>query len=222
MAVLLLLQSDAEQAKRTFVRALRYGRTLYSDDGHERFPDLQNSPVYSDILGCSSRRFCFSVEVTTPLLRNVLDLDGPNQIFSRAFLLADDIPAAAQETIAIVLFNVGLVHHLEGVRNGKSDDVRHAIVFYKQCFNLVYAMSEQQQPTVELLVFMGALCHNLAHCYRSFCQAYCVKAMEEELSQIVRWIEASQQPVCFRDYEFLLTSLFVAETMNDFRYAPAA
>lgn len=219
--------SSRRGSKRTFVLALRAVRALCADDddGHgddvpQMFPDLQNSPRYSDTMGCRTRSFCFSVEATTPLLREVLDLDGANHMYSRAFLLANDIPATTQEATAILLFNIGLAHHLEGVRHGKSADVRLAIAFYKQSFSLVDDMREQLE--VELLVLMGALCHNMAHCFRNFRQQNFVEAMVEELAHIVQWIEASQQPICSRDDEFFQTSLYFATVINDFRFAPAA
>lgn len=213
-ALTLLQQNEPEQAKRMFVCALRDLQTLCSDE-NDAADTLPTRFVYSD-LGCRTNRF--SVGTAAAQQHDLLDQSDFNQIYNRAFLLTNDIPAEVQETAAVLFFNIGLVHHLISTRTGKSADMVRAIQFYERSFN--YLGNSLDQSVAGLIVLMGAVCHNMMHCYSSFFQFFKVAAMVEQLSQVVCRM-ASSESICSTDYEFFRASLFFSK-WNDFRYSPAA
>lgn len=215
-AVSLLQNGEAERARCTFVEALRRLQTLcHSGQDTEILLEDDSPLVYSEIWGNYSATF--SVEVATAQ-HDLLDPEA-SHIYSRAFLLVNDIPVTAIETTAILLFNTGLVHHEEGVRTGKSANIKHALEFYKRSFAL---LDDDVHHVIAILVLMGALCHNMAHCYSSFFQKTPFHSMIKKLTQIVRWLASAAEELDeYEDFEFFHASLFFAECTN-FRFAPAA
>jgi hypothetical protein len=218
-ALILLQQNKPEQAKIRLVHALRQLQTLCSGAEQE---DADTSPapsVYGDLLG--SRTGSFSVDIAFAAQQDDgQDLDSSNHIYKRAFLLTNDIPAYVQETAAVLFFNIGLVHHLAGVRAGKSAVLLRALDFYKRSFGYLGNALDMDQSGTELVVLMGAVCHNMTHCYSTFFQLFKVKDMVEQLTLVVYRMDASE-PTSAADYEFFRTSLFFSK-WNGSRCSPAA
>lgn len=240
-AIALLQQGEGDRARRTFIEALRRLQALCRtghpivttssssssriDDGSCSATTTTTTTTYSDVWGSNSSEF--SADVSRSQHESLFDLEA-TQIYCRAFLLVNDIPASATETAAVLLFNTGLGYHLQGVRTGKSAIIQHALEFYQRGMCLLDDQQDDvdHQYVVALVVLMGALCHNMAHCYGWFFQTLPLHSMVDKLSQVVHWMESSSseedgQMTEYDELEFFHNALFFAES-NDFRYAPAA
>ena len=215
-AVALLQQNETEHSKGVFIEALVRLQSLCHDDTGI-FLRLQGSPhfytCYSELLGSQNS------SATSFAANELLDHEEAVQIYSQGFLLANDVPVSAAETTAVLLFNIGLAHHQEGLRTGKSAILRNALDLYEWSDSLV-SLDTTEQHGLAPIVLKGALCHNMALCYSCFFQMDQFQVVVEKLSQIVRWMDSDEQIEC-AVVEFFRTSLFFAE-FNDFRYAPSA
>lgn len=230
------LSNESGIAKERFFEALRILLTVVDDELVDNIvnntfhsDDITRAPhvaPYSTIVGHET--CCFSVEVFMAHNQNppegqqtgqqqrsswmLEDIHNSEPVYSSAFLLTNSIPTTGSATASVLFYNIGLVLQLEGLETGRMAQVQLAIEFYQRSLLLIqHPLESASHPSlypVEIVVLMGAICHNLANCYQTFFQTPDVETMITNMERILQWMDASGFSNTVSNYAFFRTRLF--------------
>jgi hypothetical protein len=85
----------------------------------------------------------------------------------QASLCASDLPCDNNATAAVLLFNMGLLHHQEGIITNASLACTRSVQFHQQTISLILLCQKQGNghTSTTLSSLFAATLHNLAHCH---------------------------------------------------------
>jgi hypothetical protein len=136
-------------------------------------------------------------------------------IYDGAFLLAADIPVCIEATIAVVRYNLGLIQHRIGNRNGNSAAYQQATTHYQKSFAILKEDHDLVESSAALLVLKAALCCNISHLYSvSFCDGSHPEILIDALRPIVLRMRGMVNRITQRDFDFFQVFLHVFEDMS--------
>jgi hypothetical protein len=139
------------------------------------------------------------------------------EIYDGAFLVSSDGPIALAETGAVLLFNIGLVDHLQGLQTGRSQYFEKALRMYEQSTSLL----ESVEPDTGLLLLLSAaLLHNISQIYSTHFEMSLARDTAQKLAVVVECMEGEER-ISDDDFAFFHASVFFSK-VNDYRCAPAA
>jgi tetratricopeptide (TPR) repeat protein len=140
-------------------------------------------------------------------------------IYGSAFLLSSDIPLVSDAVTAVLLYNVGLFYHRQGIHSGKSTPYRKAMALYRKSFSLL----RRRTDSSALLVLEAAICYNLAHIYQAaFCDTATAQATMRQLVPVVDSMMCSAN-VQQTDIDFFQNGLTLFSDMTShYNFSPAA
>jgi hypothetical protein len=155
-------QSELENALKAFRSSLRNAGGNPHQNGYQHrqeTPDTNRGQIEIQSISLPQ---CLPV-ATSPFCYNALT------VFNRAFIAVEEIsssddvllPATNQHIIpAILLYNLGLSYHTEGMKRGTTHDMFRAYQFYRHSFSLL-----ERAPIVDgkEKTLLAALCNNMAH-----------------------------------------------------------
>lgn len=219
------------EAKRSFLVELRELKLLC--DGGSHFEDLDGLPNYEDI----SHTFIEAndhqskpQQLSEAKDASVTSCDNAEKdlyLFDRPIALqGSDVPCHCAATATVVLFNMGLIHHAEGLLSGCADKCRRAITFYKQAYSILSQQEDLLSASSTLLLVACALLYNLSHCYTvAFVDTVQAQIFSRELRRLLEWTTAQSECAYIspRDLEFFNSSLMFADIkIQNCKAAPAA
>jgi hypothetical protein len=139
------------------------------------------------------------------------------EIYKGAFFITCKGQATLSSVAAVLLFNLGLVYHRAGMKNGISAVMIQALQLYRRSFAILESTRSSSVPSI---VMKAALCHNMVHIYKTFYQPTHARSLISTGAKILNWMQ-SQDDIQQTDLEFFDKSMF-STGMDDFRFAPAA
>ena len=148
-AVASILKNDHQTALQTLQMALARILALQSQPQH-CLPFGEDSPIAS-------------IPLSTPASSSN---DGVFVVFNRALVIShsDDFdlscPKNRSRALATILYNVGLVYHLEAVHRGDSAILGHALTYYGWSYYVVESAS-QQYGFHDVLLLLLSLFNNM-------------------------------------------------------------
>jgi hypothetical protein len=150
------------------------------------------------------------------------DLHSNEEIFRGAIRLANDIPVDVQSVAAATIYNLALIHHIDGLAQNKSSLLVKALEFYKRS---LYVIEQQcDRESVALTIVTAALYHNMTQIHSFLFHVEEARDMIYNLSELTSWMVHEYKPYKIIpdvtiDF-FILSSCFV--DMDTFKLAPAA
>jgi hypothetical protein len=202
---------DSVRAQQIMLAALRHIRQLCVDEDED---EDQASPC-TQYYGSELAYDVYSV----PLNKDEDDDSIFQEIYNAAFLLTNDIPVSAAETAAVLLFNVGLIHHRNAIQFNKRKEMAKALQLYQQSLGLLETDDKPYSAT--LAVLTAALCNNMAQIFTAFYKTEQARAMMDFMQESIERMQLDLGGISEDDFEFFNANLYFAN-MDDFKFAPAA
>jgi hypothetical protein len=143
-------------------------------------------------------------------------VDLSSLIYNGAFLITDEIPCKSRSVAAILLFNVALVQHQQGMKHGESSYMERALKFYEMSVRLLDNFAESRTLTV----LLAALYNNMKNIHESFFQSSLARQVTKELSELLHWMHLHSS-VSEEELAFFEASLFLS-ALTSMSAAPAA
>jgi hypothetical protein len=215
-AAILLQRNESKQAKRLLAHALRTIQPIF-----DAASKVKSSPrTFQCNVNLNWYTCCINSHSFVGHSPELLERYEANPVFSRLFLVKGINAAPAVKVMAaVLLYNIGLILHLESFQTGQSCLLRRASEFYNQSLTIVNTAAAPMHP--ELAFLAAAIYHNLLHCYRGLCQSDLTRASAERLANVLQWFETSSRTITFGDYEFFQSCLFFTR-QHDLCHAGAA
>lgn len=142
--------------------------------------------------------------------------DLPLHIFDGAFLVTDDVPYTNWSVATILLFNLGIFHHQDGLKSGSSISMQKALSFYEKSLRLLDELS----GSTSLTLMLAALYNNMKSIYETFFLRSKARQMSSNLSELLHWMQ-SHSSVSEEVIGFFRASLFFS-SVTTVSAAPAA
>jgi tetratricopeptide (TPR) repeat protein len=215
-AAILLQRNESAQAKRLLAQALRTIQPIFDAASKDKSSPQRISQGNVDLKWYTC---CINFHSVVGQSQDLLERYEANPVFSRLFLVKGNNAApTVQVMTAVLLYNIGLILHLESFQTGESSLLRRASEFY----NGSLAILNTAVPMYpELALLIAALYHNLLHCHRALCDTEMARALAERLAQVLRWLETSWRCISLGDFEFFQSCLFFTR-QHDLCHASAA
>jgi hypothetical protein len=177
-AVACVLKKDYQSALQTLQVALARIMSLQAQPSQQPFFSMSNgeSPIASIPLHCT---FPKAAEGT-----------GIFVVFDSALVIPHhcdfdlSCPKNRSRAMATILYNVGLVYHLEAIQRGDSSIFAHALNYYGWAYYVVETAS-QQYGFQDILLMLLALFNNMGHIHSS----HSIDA--EKTRQCLRWMQST-------------------------------
>jgi hypothetical protein len=158
-----------------------------------------------------------------------------DSIYSSAFLLGGDIPIAIEAVRAVLVVNIALSYHHEGLAcNHRKSFLRFQIakVFYEEAHRSLLQLFQEKprirQESMALRVLFAAICCNLSNIHLLvFCDPTAALSYMRQFQSIIPSIILEEENLPASDVQFFQRSrLFYAEDMDrygsPFMFSPAA
>jgi hypothetical protein len=127
----------------------------------------------------------YSGEVSAVPSHNIL------QFFSRAFtfLNADCMDFSLAENksslTSILLFNLGLAHHIKAIQKGNLGGIMGALRFYRLSHSALEHVKDNVNIEVHIVILLG-LVNNMGHIHATLCN-------HEQISRCISWLQQAIQ-----------------------------
>jgi hypothetical protein len=212
-------QGAFDVAKETFSQVLLQLKSVcadfYSEHEASQSPvTFQTAPLHEQYDKLSSHdMYC---------VYPVQDLHSNEEIFSGAIRLANDIPVDVQSIAAATIYNLALIHHLDGHAQNKSSSLLKALHLYKQSLCVIEQQCDPE--SVVLTIVTAALYHNMAQIHSALFHVEEACDMIYNLAELTSWMVEEYQPykiIPDATIDFFIVCLFFAD-MDTFKFAPAA
>lgn len=232
------LRSSTYQSAKKRPRRSRTMMTSKDDHDEEQLSSSNNNNNEDDKQHSEIGIIC-SVRVETSSANN--DGDGENDgsvafitptqeqdsvltFYDRAFTFLNhenmdfDSPENKSSMTAMVLYNMALAHHRQGIKLGRSKDLAVAMQFYRMAHSVLDQVKNVVGIEVHLLLLM-ALLNNMGHIHAS---TYNI----EQTQRCIAWLKralCSRHAAVLEADDFTFFLAFVKIVPSDaFKFAPAA
>ena len=161
-----------------------------------------------------------SCEVSLPLrspiafVENVdLNAVSPNNkfdVYTSAFFLPDITDDCITiEAVVITLYNLGLTHHLLGLRNNKTEHLQAALRYYKRA--LAAHASRSSNEYCQLSVVLGCIT-NMGHLYSHFSR---IQEIESCCNMLETFLQSQQaSTISEEDLDFFFSGMVFCQTFS--------
>lgn len=189
----------------------------FTDCENDSIDEVNSFQIANDFIYDTNQveRFLYSVPSYDEENSDVYDL-----IYNSLFVLNDDVSTSVNDTSAVLLFNVALLHHRAAIKCNNMNEFTDAFNLYSKSFEIMKSTDEVNGFSSSLIPVVAAVLHNMADIFTTF---HRIEEANESLDMLENLLKISEfeDHMSDEDFEFFCRNLMLSR-MTKYVIAPAA